>query len=272
MSVGSRNSGGPNRFEQFIARAMSRLRGQGGFILVTFGAVAIGCAAIPGAWWLAIVGAITTVVGVVLHLRLDPSYAALAQQAVDDRALAEATAESLQSALESILRRIARHCEINENHQRISIYCHVGGEFVMLARESTSTKLERSGRPVYPGEQGVIGEAWDRGESTRWNWPEDRREWNELQTSEYGMSPEVAEALAMQARSIVAMRLTHDNVHVGVIVMESTQPRGVMMRHLSAARQSLLLGSASEILASARPHFPAVAAHIKSAARHTSSL
>lgn len=243
------------------------LRGHGGFVWITLGAVAFGLAAIDGMAWMVIVGGVLTVVGIVVHLLLKPSYAVLLRREQDANEQAALAAQALQGSLQSMLRRIAVHCGINETHQRISIYCHVGEEFVMLARYSTSPRLQASGRGVYPADKGVIGEAWDRGESTRWDWPEDREEWNRLQCTLYGLPRGTVEALSMHACSMVALRLTHDANHVGVIVMESTQKRGVKKAQLTSARQSLLLESVNEIMYAAQPQFPEVADYLKRKAR-----
>ncbi len=174
MSVTAGAAKTSGRLEALLQRAFETVRGHGGFLLVTVGATIASFSAIPNAWWLAIPGALLVIGGIVLHVKLKPSYSELLRQASQDEARAKETAASLQSALESILRRVAAHCGINETHQRISIYCHVGNEFVMLARHSVSTRLRGSGRGRYPAGKGVIGEAWDIGESLRRDWPADR--------------------------------------------------------------------------------------------------
>ena len=170
-------------------------------------------------------------------------------------------ADALQVSLESLLRRIAEHCELGQAHQRISIYCYVAGAFVMLARNSENSNLKAAGRGIYPSHSGAIGEAWEIGKSSRRDWPADRDAWNNLQIDRYGFTLEMASSLQMQARSVVALRLTHDSEHVGVLVMESLKPRGVSERNLDLARESLLIASLCETMRSATPHFPAVARH-----------
>ncbi|MFJ4163963.1 hypothetical protein ACIPY5_00235 [Microbacterium sp. NPDC089698] len=251
--------------ERAGARLASTFRGHGGFVLVTLGALASAFAAIPGVLWPLIVGAVLVIVGIVVQVRLSPSYAEMIDERRKDRAKARESALALQGALWSILRRIATHCDLKQTHQRISIYCHVDGKFVMLARFSENAHLQEPGRGIYPGRRGVIGEAWERGKSIRRDWPADRDEWNAFQVREYGFRPEEAAALAMQACSMVALRLTHDAVSVGVLVMESEQRRGVGDRHRKAAADSLLLASLCEIMLSAQPHFPAVSEFLATA-------
>lgn len=254
------------RTERIASKWFGHLRGHGGFIWVTFGAIVFGFSAMEGWWWLVFVGAALTLVGVVVHVRLDPAYTVLLERAQGAQDQARESATALQGALRSILSRIAQHCELGSSHQRISIYCHVDDEFVMLARDSANPRWKVSGRTSYPGDKGVIGEAWELGTSTRRDWPVDRDEWNELQEKLYGIPRHDVEGISMQACSMVALRLTHDGNHVGVIVMESTEQRGVKSKHLTTARNSLLLASVCEILFSARPQFPEVAEYIKTRA------
>lgn len=257
------------RTERVFGRASRFLRGHGGFVWITMGAIAFGVAAIGAYSWMVIPGVLLTVVGVVVHLMLKPSYAELLDQKTSAMSQAAASATALQGALRSILTRLAIHCKINETHQRISIYCHVGENFVMLARHSASPRLESTGRGVYPADRGVIGDAWDKGESSRRDWPENREDWDKLQCALYDIPPEDVARLSMHSCSMVALRLTHDGKHVGVIVMESTEKRGVKSQQLKAAKESLLLASVCEIMYSAQPQFPEVADYLKRLASPT---
>lgn len=245
----------------FVNRGAKRVRGQGGFVLATLGAAigALGPIPIPGAWTLAILGAIVAFVGILLQVRLTPTYAELAASAIRDHERAEATAEALQATLAPLLRKLADHCDTNEAHQRMSVYCSAADVFVLLARHSRNARFEKPGRPTYPGDSGVIGEAWEIGESTKWNWPKDRTEWEAFQVREYGIPASVVARLNMHTRSVVAFRITHQDRNVGVLVMESTEARGVARKHLARARESLIMQSMAEIMLSSHPSFPAVA-------------
>jgi len=250
--------------ESFVRRQLDLFRGRGGFVLATIAALIGTASNAPGLEMLIVASIVFAVLGLAFELRLRPRYNELLLQVEQEKSTAKAAARALQSALEAQLRKLAEFCEINQSHHRVSIYCHVGEEFVMLARESTNMSLRKPGRGVYPSDMGVIGQAWNVGETFRSRWPEDRDEWNEFQSTEYGLALQEVAALSMHTRSVGAKRLEQGSMKVGVLVIESTEPQGVRKSHLTKAEESMLLRSICEILAVSQPQFPAVAEYQRS--------
>lgn len=214
---------------------------------------------LPGAWWLVSAGAfaLTWIVGMTTFLR--PTYAQVSRTAAEAVRDAQGKGAAIHRALEAVLRGIALHMFKDSVDCRISAYSVEEDEFVLLARVSSNPLHERRGRPSYPLTVGTIGAAWANITALDNIDAEDRASWEASLCQESGFTAEGAAKLTMLARSICAVRLDDGATKVGVIVMESEIFQQFGVSDLKRIRASILLSTATEIIAAAHPHFPRVA-------------
>jgi len=115
--------------------------------------------------------------------------------------------------------------------ERISLYKHEAGAFVLLGRFSRSSEFSKRGRPVYPADQGCIRDAWRTGEG-RAQLPDFSRDPDlYLRTCEqrFNMPAHVVENLAMKSRNVFATKLFDlaNRTPIAVMVFESMRSRGI---------------------------------------------
>ncbi|MBS5748502.1 MAG: hypothetical protein KHW47_02940, partial [Actinotignum schaalii] len=130
-------------------------------------------------------------------------------------------------ALDHLMARIANGLSRPGTVLRGSIYRHSGDIFFLVARWSSNPRLTQVGRRTIPDDKGILARAWETGFLARSKMPEDREEWNEVQTFNSGLTLEEAASLTLHARSIAAYRLEHQSQPVGVFVLESPSAQGV---------------------------------------------
>jgi hypothetical protein len=196
--------------------------------------------------------------GILGMIFIRPSYARLLEERNDATIQAGIRSELLQRALISVLKRLASELKITNTHFRLSVYCHRGEHFVMLARHSGHSKWSRAGRMAYRESSDVISEAWYVGKSVVVDLPGDTSQRVRLQVENQGFSESDARGLTMPSRSLVGFRLVEGDDHVGVIVLESTQPRGVNSKTLDALPASVFVATIASVMAISRDHFPAM--------------
>lgn len=100
-----------------------------------------------------------------------------------------------------------------------------GREFLFVARVSQDALLERLVRTRFPGDQGVIAEAWksDSGMASYFasqNVKTDADVVSEM-VAKYGFSQAEAESLSMKSRVIIGHVLKNERRKVGIVVIES---------------------------------------------------
>lgn len=237
------------------------LQGHGSTIWLTSSAVFGGLSALEPVRVLMLLAAvISAIVGIVLAVKLDPSYAGMVKAADAARSDRERTAQAMQDLVRWLLIEACRQGAFAEVHQRASVYVHAGGEFVMVARWSRNADLSRPGRGVYPDNCGVIARAWQSREFYAREWPEDLDDWIEVQAS-FGVAESVARDLRMRSRSIAAWRIDDvDHRPVGVVVTESEQPRGVRLSTTNALQEASCYASLCRAIESSAPVASTVAA------------
>lgn len=149
------------------------------------------------------------------------------KDAADLRALQSARAS--EGLLKAIATDLEKGLGLDRAHARVSIYSHVDARFVLLARVSVNPTFVKRGRSHYPEDQGVIGQAWELGSKVLVGLEEDRSEWEKQLIESHNIPPAVVAALKMQSRSLVAKRVESPGDHrqIGMLVLESTKPRGV---------------------------------------------
>lgn len=211
---------------------------------------------------LIVVGVCLGVVGIVGMLIIRPTYAQLLEERNEAQRNAHTRSELLQQSLTSMLKRLARELELTNTHYRLSLYCHREQHFVMLARHSAHGKWNRAGRVVYAEANDAITDAWNKGWSVFVDLPQDKAKRVTELVEVQGMSREDANGLTMPSRSVVGFRLLEGEEPVGVIVLESTQPRGVHSKTLEALRVSVLAGVVASMMGISRDHFPAMIQHV----------
>ena len=222
-------------------------------------AVALGLAGLPFAekhyWYYAVAGMVLAGAGLVGQIAQRPSYARLVEERDRHKSHATRRSELLEEALETFMTRLSTEINTNRAHIRVSLYCHRDAHFVLLARISERLRWRAKGRPAYPDSQGVIGIAWDTGKATQFNLPEKANDRVE-ELVRKGFSRDEAKNLKMPSRSLVAMRLTEGQEHVGVLVIESINPLGVGTSTLDALTGSRMVPSLCTLMYSAKDHFP----------------
>lgn len=138
--------------------------------------------------------------------------------------------------LTNFLIYLANELEFTERY-RISLYIHRGNSFFRLSRFSRNPNYNRTGRKLYPEDEGCLADAWERGASVVQlpdpkNWEEYKKELED----KHNIDGDVADKLTMKSRSYVGIRLTdpRTNAHRGVVVFESTKATGVTLNTVRA--------------------------------------
>lgn len=115
--------------------------------------------------------------------------------------------------------------------ERVSLYKHSEGRFIMLGRYSENAQFASKGRGVYPADQGCIGRAWRStdGYDGVDGLPDpaaDARIYAQAQLDQCGMPPETVADLRMKPRSIAAFTIMDETGtrRSAIIVFESTNP------------------------------------------------
>ena len=176
---------------------------------------------LPTLWWLAAAIVAVMVWLVCYFTLLRPRYSELAQRVARTEAEIQGAQHALQSVLEAALAQLMIDRGFANAESRISAYSVEHDRFVLLARHSTNPVLERRGRPTYPLDKGVIGQAWAAGSATRTDDVESRQEWEEMLVDSGEFTADEAAALTMWARSICAVRVDLGTHKLGMIVIES---------------------------------------------------
>lgn len=121
---------------------------------------------------------------------------------------------------------------------RISLYSHSEGIFTLLFRYSDDPDFKKKGRAVYPGSEGVIGEAYHRNSCVVTNLPDPQIEpekWIESQLSPTKgrmKSKNTVKNLTMKSRSLIALPIRHGNNKHIIVVFESIEPNKLDLKKI----------------------------------------
>lgn len=163
---------------------------------------------------------------------------------------------AVERSLESLLQKLAAHCEADTHHDRISAYYYHGGQFVMIARHSKNPELRVEGRGKYPTDQGAIGTAWASREGQYIkSFPADPEKWLQSMMRD-GLPREVAEALTMKSRKIVAIRVEDVSGSVGTLVLETTDPQTFGPETLEKVQNSLVHSAIADFIGTSSVETP----------------
>lgn len=204
--------------------------------------------------WSYIIGMLITVVNVIVTScrRKSRSALELELQTLRDGRLADL--KTLENVLDRAVEALSKDCGIWNSHTRASLYRH-GAEaekFIRVARVSDNPQLCKGGRKVYPDSQGLIETVWTLGEATVRDLPESRDEWNAKLVEDYGYDLPTASNLTMQSLSMVGVRLNYDHKQVGVVIVESKNPRGVKGKIIDDLQKSVWLERTAMLFAVSR--------------------
>lgn len=238
-------------------RALSAFRfarDQGPALLSGAGAIALGLwqlAAPPASVIIAIVGAGVAVAGVVLAL-LRPTEAQIREETA--RTIADADAkiaalrarvvryeEASNERVRFLLHELLDDLRLAGPRQRASVFMPGpnGDEgWHLVARYSADARLTGPGRSAYAADQGLVVETWSVGQSYRTDLPARRPNWDDFVSTSFHMPAAEVRKLRMQSRSYGCVRLDRPEGaterSVGVLIVESTEPRGVRAEMLDA--------------------------------------
>lgn len=161
---------------------------------------------------------------------------------------------TLGAVLDRSVEELARDREVWNAHTRVSLYRH-GSEtksFIRLARVSSNPQLCNGGRQFYPDTEGLIADVWTHGVASSRDLKENRDDWNQELVDKMGYDLSTASILTMQSRSMVGVRLDFAHKPVGVVIIESNNPRGVSARIIDDIKGSDWLGRTATLFAVSR--------------------
>ena len=212
---------------------------------------------VASAEWMVPTGIGLGVASVVGIFAVHPTYPKLIEQRDEARALAAARASAMRGTLRVVLKRLMEEIGLKNTHYRVSIYCHSDSSFLMLARHSGHQRWAKAGRVRYRETDDVISSAWAEGWSVFIDLPEDKLKRVEELVRRQKMDRKDAMQLTMPSRSVVGYRLVHDGDPVGVLVLESTQARGVGHGTKTLLERSEVVALSAAIMASTPDHLEA---------------
>lgn len=215
---------------------------------------------VTGVIWWGIGGAAAGLIYIVgLFTFLRPTYGALAKKEAYAQQALKSTRKSLQSTIDTLLQIQMKLLRLDgDSGVRISVYSVEHDEFVLIARRSKNPEHERRGRPSYPLQQGVIGDAWRSDSANYVSKATTRAEWN-AECVEQGFTEEEAAALTMMARSTAAIRIdTFAGDKVGMLVIESEDKEQLTKATITNVRRSAAFQGLIAIISESHSQFPRV--------------
>lgn len=146
--------------------------------------------------------------------------------------------QALRETLDETGLELLQECGVNTDDTRISIYQHhrIDRQFVMVGRTSRNPKLNESGRVTYRDSTGLIAEAWEHEVYHNTERATDPEVWAVNQTRRFRMDINEARSIKMKSRSFLGVRIDDNNVHVGILVLESTDPKRITPDHAENIR------------------------------------
>lgn len=168
----------------------------------------------------------------------------------------------IDATLMDIARPLLEFGKRPDNSERISAYRfdHDTGGFVLVGRFSDNPDFSTTGRPVYPGKQGCIGDAWANGKGVlRLPAPGCEAEPAEdyvVCHQKSGLDAETVRGLRMWSRLLYARRLEDSGSPVAVVVVEATEARRWSEDDLDHAFSDDLCRRLTELLVSLAKALP----------------
>lgn len=243
-----------SRGERFGAWAEDALQRYGSEALSAGSLVCTGLAAVPriagGPFLWLFLGVAFAVTAAVVRVKGGESVESMRTSRDEAKLLAEHSAQALRDAVRPLAFNLNEYLGLVASHQRLSVYCHFDGEFRLLARVAKNPLLQTPGRKVYPESQGVIGSVWRDGNAFERIGRQE--EWNDW-AKRFDFSQEEANGLRMKSKVIAAVRLDHQRESVGIVLVESENPRGITAAQFEDLERSYITRSLAEILSIAGP-------------------
>lgn len=199
-------------------------------------------------------GTLITVINVIVATRRKRSRTALELALRELRLGRRKDLSTLETVLDRAVEELSQDCEVWNAHTRASLYRH-GAEtesFIRVARVSLNPQLCNGGRKFYPDSEGLIADVWARGEASLRDLKGSREDWNNQHVESMGYSMETVSKLKMQSRSMVGVRLDYDHKPVGVVIVESENPRGVQAQIIDALKKTDWLDRTAMLFAVSR--------------------
>jgi hypothetical protein len=133
------------------------------------------------------------------------------------------------------------------HNDRISVYRHNGEYLIQIGRFSKNPQHEKSGRSVYPDDQGCIGHAWKNGDCFESKLPNPNKpEYKARNRTKWSIPGEVIDAMIMKSRSLAVFKLNRSSecTPFAVVVFESVKPEGItakIMEPFDAGERQMLV-------------------------------
>lgn len=179
------------------------------------------------------------------------------------RQSARGRAAALESVLRAILMGLANEMSLYSTTARLSVYCHIDNEFVLLSRVSDDPNLALPGRPSYPETEGSIGKAWSKGWAFVTGMSDIRSEWEQELITDHEVPLEVAANMRMQSRSLLGLRINAtiggSSEPIGVVILESETARGIVSSMRESTKTKLSWQLLENAMSNAKEQFPEVA-------------
>ncbi|MCX7089696.1 MAG: hypothetical protein NTV00_16795 [Methylococcales bacterium] len=123
------------------------------------------------------------------------------------------------------LKSALKNLKLNST-ERATIYYEFDDAFFLLARYSINPKYAKIHRQKFPLTQGVIGKAWQHGLHVEKDCPDSKngQEYTGYLIKTYAYEEDKINSLTMKSCRYVALAIVDADVHIGVIVFESTEP------------------------------------------------
>jgi len=175
-------------------------------------------------WFIVIPAIALFVSGAIRQFTRKPTYTGLLDKVSSLESADEDRQAVFSGLLGVVLKDLSDSLGLWNENTRVSAYSHNGHAFVMVGRQSFNPSHARSGRALYPVDEGLIGRAWELGHAEHLRLPATTTSRAELCERVFAMDKAVALALKMQSICIVAVRLDDpaSGEPVGVLVAEST--------------------------------------------------
>lgn len=232
------------------------------YCLVAGGAVATASALTSGTllFWMAMAAIVLVGAGTIGDAKQKPSYADLKDELDKSNDEVHQTADVLRELLKLLMADIGSRALSFGADERMSIYRHDQGAFVLLARYSSNPTLEVPGRGVYDDSQGVIALAWRSGTHYVTDLPQAESEYLSVHRDSYNFTDEITKKLTMRPRSVVGIRYPEgpNNPPIGVVVIESHAPRKLNSGTAQAVKLALSWDTLTAFLTTQRHNLPSM--------------
>lgn len=122
------------------------------------------------------------------------------------------------------LKTASKNLELNST-ERATIYYEFDEAFYLLARHSINPEYAKIHRQKFPLNQGVIGKSWQHGCHVEKDCPNSKNydDYEKYLIETYEYEKDKINTLTMKSCRYVALAIVDAEVHIGVIVFESTE-------------------------------------------------